>query len=111
MIKALEDLTGHSALDIPLNEDSTMKLFSGVEPLEVTPEDIRSPIGTYGIPEFGTRFVRQMLEVTRPASFSELIRISGLSHGTDVWLNNAQDLIKNGTTGFETGYCYLETTS
>ena len=98
MIKALEDLTGHSALDIPLNEDLTMKLFSGVEPLEVTPEDIRSPIGTYGIPEFGTRFVRQMLEVTRPASFSELIRISGLSHGTDVWLNNAQDLIKNGTT-------------
>ncbi|MGI6486892.1 MAG: hypothetical protein ACOX2B_00950 [Syntrophothermaceae bacterium] len=98
MIKALEDLTGHSALDIPLNEDLTMKLFSGVEPLEVTPDDIRSPIGTYGIPEFGTRFVRQMLEVTRPVSFSELIRISGLSHGTDVWLNNAQDLIKNGTT-------------
>lgn len=96
MIKVLEDLTGSRAVDIPLDEKETMRLFSGVEPLGVTPEEIRSSVGTYGIPEFGTRFVRQMLEATRPRTFSELIRISGLSHGTDVWLNNAQELIKDG---------------
>lgn len=94
MIRSLEDLTGHPATSIPLDEPETMKLFSGVEPLGVTPEDIRSEVGTYGIPEFGTRFVRQMLQVTRPRKFSELIRISGLSHGTDVWNNNAHDLIR-----------------
>ena len=96
MIKVLEDMTGHRALESALDDRETMRLFSGVEPLGVTPDAIRSAVGTYGIPEFGTRFVRQMLEVTRPQSFGELVRISGLSHGTDVWLNNAQDLIENG---------------
>ena len=99
MLKVLEDLTGFKATRISLDEPQTMQLFSGVAPLGVKPEDIRSQVGTYGIPEFNTRFVRQMLEVTRPKTFSELVRISGLSHGTNVWLNNAQDLIKNGIAG------------
>jgi len=97
VIKELEDLTGIKASSISLSEKETMKIFSGVEPLGVTPEDIDSTVGTYGIPEFGTRFVRQMLEATRPTTFSELVRISGLSHGTNVWLNNARDLIRDET--------------
>lgn len=96
VIKMLEDLTGVDAKTIPLDEPKTMSIFSSVEALNVKPEDIGSEVGTFGIPEFGTRFVRQMLEETRPKTFSELVRISGFSHGTDVWLNNAQDLIKNG---------------
>ncbi len=94
VIKQLEDLTGVEAASIPLNDKQTMAIFSSVEPLGVTADDIGTSIGTYGIPEFGTRFVRQMLEATRPTTFSELVRISGLSHGTDVWLNNAQTLIE-----------------
>lgn len=97
VIKMLEDLTGIDAKTIPLDEPEVMKLFSGVESLGVTPEQIRSNIGSYAIPEFGTKFVRQMLEDTKPATFSGLVRISGFSHGTDVWLNNAQDLIRQGT--------------
>lgn len=97
VIKMLEDLTGLDAKTIPLDEPETMKLFSGVEILGVTPEQIKSKLGTYAIPEFGTKFVRQMLEDTMPTTFSELVRISGFSHGTDVWLNNAQDLIREGT--------------
>jgi len=97
VIKMLEDLTGVNAREIPLDEPRTMSLFAGVEALGVRPEDIGSRVGTIGIPEFGTRFVRQMLEETRPKTFAELVRISGFSHGTDVWLNNAQDLIKSGT--------------
>lgn len=99
MIKSLEDLTGFKATPISLDEPLTMGLFSGVESLGVKPDDIRSSVGTYGIPEFNTRFVRQMLEVTRPQTFSELVRISGLSHGTNVWLNNAYDLIKDNIAG------------
>lgn len=97
VIKMLEDLTGLDAKTIPLDEPATMQIFSGTEVLGVTPEQIRSKMGTYGIPEFGTKFVRQMLEDTMPKTFSELVRISGFSHGTDVWLNNAQDLIRAGT--------------
>jgi len=96
-IKMLEDLTGVDAKKIRLDDKETLSLFSGLEILNVKPEDIRSNIGTYGIPEFGTKFVRQMLEDTRPGSFSDLVRISGFSHGTDVWLNNAQELIRSGT--------------
>jgi DNA polymerase III catalytic subunit, PolC type len=98
VIKMLQDLTGVDPKKIPLDDKKTMGIFSGTEPLGVTPEEIGSPVGTIGVPEFGTKFVRQMLEDTKPKTFAELIRISGLSHGTDVWLNNAQDLIRNGTT-------------
>lgn len=105
VIKELEDLTGIQARSISLSEPETMKLFSGVEPLKVKPEDIDSSVGTYGIPEFGTRFVRQMLEATRPTSFSELVRISGLSHGTDVWTHNAQDLIEARTAALSEVIC------
>jgi len=93
-IRMLEDLTGIDARTIPIGDPETMKLFSSTSSLGVTPEDVNSEVGTLGIPEFGTRFVRQMLVETRPKTMSELIRISGLSHGTDVWINNAQDLIK-----------------
>ena len=97
VIRMLEDLTGLDARTIPIGEKKTMALFYSTEPLDVRPEDIGSPVGTYGVPEFGTKFVRQMLLDTMPSTFAELIRISGLSHGTDVWLNNAQELVRNGT--------------
>ncbi|MBM7581421.1 DNA polymerase-3 subunit alpha (Gram-positive type) [Caldicoprobacter guelmensis] len=96
VIRMLEDITGIDARSIPIGEERTMRIFSSTEPLGLSPEDINCEVGTFGIPEFGTRFVRQMLTETKPKTFSELVRISGLSHGTDVWLNNAQDLIRNG---------------
>ncbi|NLD49835.1 MAG: PolC-type DNA polymerase III [Clostridiaceae bacterium] len=95
VIRMLEDLTGVNAREIPIGEKKTMGIFSSTEPLGIKPEDVNSEVGTFAIPEFGTKFVRQMLVDTKPTTFSELIRISGLSHGTDVWLNNAQDLIRN----------------
>lgn len=96
VIRMLQDITGIKPQDIPLDDKDTMKLFSSTEPLKVTPEQINSKVGTFGIPEFGTKFVRGMLVDTMPTSFSDLLCISGLSHGTDVWLGNAKDLIDNG---------------
>lgn len=97
IIRMLEDITGCSYQDIPLDEPKTLSLFSSTEALGVTPEQIGSEVGTYGIPEFGTKFTRQMLVDVKPKTFSELVRISGFSHGTDVWLGNAQDIILSGT--------------
>lgn len=97
MIRMLQDLSGIDPETIPHDDEAVMKLFSSTEPLGVTPEQIMCKTGTLGVPEFGTRFVRQMLEETKPSTFSELVQISGLSHGTDVWLNNASELIANGT--------------
>lgn len=96
VIRMLQDLTNIDPKTIPLDDKATMSIFSSTEALGVTPEQIRTNLGTLGIPEFGTKFVRQMLEDTKPTTFAELVQISGLSHGTDVWLNNAQDLIRNG---------------
>jgi DNA polymerase-3 subunit alpha (Gram-positive type) len=97
VIKMLEDLTGLDPKAIPFDDPQTLSLFSSTEALGLSPDELGSTVGTFGVPEFGTKFVRQMLEDTKPQKFSELVRISGFSHGTDVWLNNAQDLIKSGT--------------
>lgn len=105
VIKMLEDLTGVDAKTIPLDDNKTMSIFLNTNALGVTPNDIDSKVGTYGVPEFGTAFVRQMLIDTKPTTFSELVRISGLSHGTDVWLNNAQDNIRNGVCTLSEAIC------
>jgi DNA polymerase-3 subunit alpha (Gram-positive type) len=95
-IKLLQDYTGVDIYEVPLADSETLKIFSGTTALGVTPEQIGSEVGTYGVPEFGTSFVRQMLMDTKPTTFAELVRISGLSHGTDVWLNNAQEFVRAG---------------
>ncbi|MGE5561338.1 MAG: PolC-type DNA polymerase III [Chloroflexota bacterium] len=98
VIKLLGDITGIDVKQIPFDDPATLSLFSSVEALAVKPDDIGGcTVGTLGVPEFGTRFVRSMLEDTRPQTFSDLVRISGLSHGTMVWQGNQQDLIRNQT--------------
>lgn len=97
MLKMLYKFTDKDPQDIALGDKTTMALFSSTEPLGIKPGDIDCTVGSIGIPEFGTRFVRQMLKDTKPTTMAELVRISGLSHGTDVWLNNAQKLIQEGT--------------
>jgi DNA polymerase-3 subunit alpha (Gram-positive type) len=92
----LHDLTGIDPRTVPMAEPETMKIFSSVSPLGITAEELGFDLGTLGIPEFGTGFVRQMLEETHPTTFAELVFISGLSHGTNVWLGNAQELIQKG---------------
>ena len=95
IIRYLHDNTGVDPATVDLGDRDVLKLFLSCEPLGVSAEDIDCKTGSLGLPEFGTGFVRQMLTDSAPTSFSELIRISGLSHGTDVWLNNAQQLIKD----------------
>ncbi|MBY7143634.1 PolC-type DNA polymerase III [Virgibacillus sp. NKC19-3] len=96
VIRMLQDLSGIDPKTIPTDDAEVMKIFSGTDAIGVTPEQINCKTGTLGVPEFGTNFVRQMLEDTKPSTFSELLIISGLSHGTDVWLGNAQELINDG---------------
>ncbi|BDU50453.1 PolC-type DNA polymerase III [Haliovirga abyssi] len=95
-IKLLQEYTGVDIYQVPIADEETLKIFNSTESLGVRPEEIGSEVGTFGVPEFGTKFVRQMLLDTRPTTFAELVRISGLSHGTDVWLNNAQEYIRRG---------------
>ena len=94
--KYLERFSDTSVLDVPMNDKSVYELFLSTKPIGVSPEDIDAKIGTYGLPEFGTRFVMKMVEEAKPSSFADLLQISGLSHGTDVWNGNAQDLINEG---------------
>ncbi len=106
MIRMLEDLTGIDAQKIPLDDQDVMSLFQSTKALGIEPEDIGGcKLGSLGIPEFGTDFVIQMLIDTNPQSFSDLVRISGLSHGTDVWLGNAQTLIQEGKATISTAIC------
>ncbi len=95
IIKQLEELTGVNVFDISLDDKGTMEIFHSTDSLNIVDETYSLDIGSLGIPEFGTKFVRQMLRDTDPRTFSDLVRISGLSHGTDVWVNNAQDLVRN----------------
>ena len=106
MIRMLEDLTGINAQKIPLDDASVMSLFQNTNALQITPDDISGcKLGALGIPEFGTDFAMGMLIDTQPKEFSDLVRIAGLSHGTDVWLGNAQTLIKEGTATISTCIC------
>ena len=105
VIRMLQDITGIDPTKVPLDDKETMSIFSSTKAIGVKPEQIHSEVGSFGIPEFGTKFVRGMLVDTKPTTFDELIRISGLSHGTDVWLGNAQSLIEQGIVTLQDAIC------
>jgi DNA polymerase-3 subunit alpha (Gram-positive type) len=96
MIRQLQDMTGINPLKVPLYDEKVKGLFLGINTLDIRDENYKYRHGSFGIPEFGTKFVRQMLDDTKPNRFGDLVRISGFSHGTDVWLNNAQEYIRTG---------------
>ncbi len=101
VLRMLQDLSGMDVTSVPLGEKDTMQIFLGPEILGVTSEDIECETGTLGVPEFGTKFVVKMLTETKPTTFAELVKISGLSHGTDVWAGNARELITSGQVEFK----------
>lgn len=106
MIRMLQDLTGIDPVQIPLDDAQVMSLFKNTEALGITPDQIGGcKLGALGIPEFGTEFAMQMLIDTKPQAFSDLVRIAGLAHGTDVWLGNAQTLIQEGKATISTAIC------
>ena len=106
MIRMLQDLTGVDPVKIPLDDAGVMSLFKNTEALGITPDQIGGcKLGALGIPEFGTEFAMQMLIDTKPQAFSDLVRIAGLAHGTDVWLGNAQTLIQEGKATISTAIC------
>ena len=107
MIRMLQDLIGLDPVkDIPLDSPEVMSLFQNTSALGITPDDIGGcPLGALGVPEFGTDFAMQMLLDTKPKYFSDLVRIAGLAHGTDVWLGNAQTLIQEGKATIQTAIC------
>ncbi len=105
MIRRLEEITGVNAQEIPLDDPETMSLFVSPRALGLANDPVLGKTGACAIPEFGTRFVREMLTVTKPSTFDELVRISGLSHGTDVWLGNAADIIKAGKATLKEVIC------
>ncbi len=96
MIRHLQDMTGIDPLEVDLSDRSVLSIFNGIEALDIKDSEYMFKHGSYAIPEFGTPFVRQMLDDAKPDKFADLVRISGFSHGTDVWLNNAQDYIRQG---------------
>ena len=97
MIRQLQDMTGVDPLKVDLTDRKVLSIFNGIEALDIKDKEYKFKHGSYAIPEFGTPFVRQMLDDTQPDKFADLVRISGFSHGTDVWLNNAQDYIRSKT--------------
>ncbi len=101
MLKFLFDITGINPSTVPLDDKEVYELFNSTKSLNVSESDINSKVGSFGVPEFGTAFVRKMLVETKPSTFAELVKISGLSHGTDVWNGNAQDLVKDETCAFK----------
>ncbi len=107
-MRLFKEITGVDPQDIPQDDPQTMRIFSSVEPLGTTLEELGCDVGSIGIPEFGTAFVRQMLMDTRPTTMDELVRISGLSHGTDVWLGNAREMVLGGIATLSQVICTRE---